>query len=156
MKSTTFDRIVSNLRIDTSRRQILGGFVGVATAALVGRSGLESTSTQAARKRRRSGGSGAGTAKVTICHFTNGRQRASRLRVGGRALRAHLAHGDFRFVDCCVNDDCEVPECFTAQCVAGTCSQTQLPHGAPCTFGGGAVGNCTADAQCLPTGSGGG
>ncbi|MGH2618929.1 MAG: hypothetical protein ACRDJC_27185, partial [Thermomicrobiales bacterium] len=88
---------------------------------------------------------------------TNGGGRVKRMRIARRALRAHLAHGDSAFVDCCVNEDCDVPECFSAQCVAGTCSQTQLPPGTPCTFGGGgAVGNCTASGQCLPTGGGGG
>jgi hypothetical protein len=132
--------------------------MGAVTVALAGATGLEARPTSAAKKRRRRGGQrgGAGARKVAICHFTSERA-VQRIRVGGRALRAHLAHGDVRYVDCCVNEDCEVGACFSAQCVAGTCSTTQLPEGAFCTFGGGgAVGNCTATGQCLPTGSGGG
>jgi hypothetical protein len=154
MESNAFDRIVRNLYTDASRRQLLGGLLA-STAALAGEVRLGTTSAQAARKRRRASG-GAASDLVAVCRITGGRP-PKRIRVRRRALGAHLAHGDTRFVDCCVNDDCEVPECFTAQCVSGTCSQTQLPQGALCTFGGGAaVGNCTADAQCLPTGSGGG
>ncbi len=154
MESNAFDRIVRNLYTDASRRQILGGLLA-STAALAGGIGLETTPTHAAWKPRRPSG-GAARDLVAVCHITSGRP-PKRIRVRKRALRAHLAHGDTRFVDCCVNDDCDVPECFAGQCVSGTCSQTQLPQGALCTFGGGAaVGNCTADAQCLPTGSGGG
>ena len=155
MESNAFDRIVKNLCTDASRRQVLGGLLGTATA-LTGGIGLGGSSTQAARKRRRRPGHGAVGDFVAVCHVA-GRRPPERLRVRGRALRAHLAHGDFRYVDCCVNDDCDVPMCFTGQCVAGTCSQTQLPPGAPCGIGGGqALGQCTADGQCMSVGGNGG
>jgi hypothetical protein len=144
MENSTFDQFMRRMQADGSRRRLLGGLIGAGGGA------------PPAPPPRGSGG-GAGTDKVAICHFTDGREGAERLRVGRRALRAHLAHGDVCFVDCCVNEDCDPGGCFSGQCVAGTCSVTQLPPGTPCSFGGGAAaGNCTAEGECLPTGSGGG
>jgi hypothetical protein len=146
MESNTFDRLVSRMGTDASRRRVLGGLLGVATAALAGGTALEAKPRQRRPSR-----------KVAICHVTS-RGRVERLRVGGRALRAHLAHGDFRFRDCCVNADCEVGACFAAQCVAGTCSVTQLPQGTPCDLEGpvGGIGGCTPAGNCVPAGGGGG
>lgn len=154
MDTTTFDRIARNLASPGSRRQMLGGLLGAATA-LGGGIGLGATSTEAARKRRRRPDHGAADDFVAVCHVTSNRP-PERIRVRGRALRAHLAHGDFRHVDCCDNDDCDVPTCFTGQCVFGTCSQTQLPPDTPCSYGAGALGYCTADAQCMPKATAGG
>jgi hypothetical protein len=152
MESHTFDRIVRNLRAEASRRHMLRGLL--ASTALTGGIAFGAQTAHAAPRRRQRPGGPANTL-VAVCHITS-RRRPRRLRIRKRALRAHLAHGDFRYVDCCVNDDCDIPECFTAQCVSGTCSQTQLPLGAPCSYGAGALGNCTADGQCLPTATGGG
>ncbi len=155
MEIITFDRIVSTVCTGSSRRQVLGGLLGAATA-LAGGIGFGATSTRAAPKRRRRPGHGAVDDFVAVCHVTGGRP-PDRIRVRGRrALRAHLAHGDFRYRDCCVNDDCDVPTCFAAQCVFGTCSQTQLLEDTPCSYGAGALGYCTADAQCLPKATAGG
>ena len=161
MENWTFDQIVGRLGADASRRRILGGLIGTVTAALAGRTTRAAGSHHASRKRRRrtdTGGRGAGTDKVVICHFTSNPRSVERIRVGGRALRAHLAHGDVRFVDCCVNDDCEVGACFSAQCVNGTCGQTQLPAGTPCDLEGpaGGAGGCTPGGQCVPAGGAGG
>jgi hypothetical protein len=154
MESTTFDRIIKNLCTERSRRQVLTGLLGAAPA--LGGIGLGAGTTQAAGKRRRRPGPAAADDFVAVCHITSDRL-PERIRVRRRALRSHLAHGDFRHVDCCVNDDCDVPQCFTGQCVWGTCSQTQLPADTPCYYGGGgALGYCTADAQCLPKAAAGG
>ena len=150
MDNATFDRYVKGLWAGASRRRVLGGMLGAATAALAGGAGPGATPTQAARKQRRRPGHGGADDFVAVCHVT-GREAPERIRVRGRrALRAHLRHGDFRYGDCCANDDCDVPTCFTGQCVSGTCSQTQLPADTPCSYGAGALGYCTADARCLP------
>jgi hypothetical protein len=161
MEGTTFDQFVSRLHAGASRRGILGGMIGAVTAGLAGGAVLEADAKKASRKRRRRSGKGPhGAAKdlVTICHITSESQGIERLRVGRRALRAHLAHGDFRHVDCCVNADCEVGPCFSAQCVSGTCSVTQLPQGTPCDLEGpvGGIGGCTATGMCVPAATAGG
>ena len=153
MEENTFDRFVGRLGRDASRRRMLGGMIGAAALALAGGSGLDTSAKTSSRGRRRPGKGGGATDKVTICHFTAGRQNAERLRVGGRALRQHLAHGDVRFDDCCVNADCEAGACFAAQCVSGTCSVTQLPQGTPCQLDWplGGLGGCTQGGNCVPT-----
>lgn len=155
MEGNTFDRFVGRLGNDAPRRRVLGGLIGTAALALAGGTGRDANAKPSSRSRRRqSGKSGGGaTGKVTICHFTAGRQDAERLGVGGRALRQHLAHGDVRFDDCCVNADCEAGACFAAQCVSGTCSVTQLPQGTPCQLDWplGGLGGCTPGGNCVPT-----
>lgn len=152
MESRAFDQYVSRLHGDASRRRILGGLFGTITAALVGGAAVEAKGN---KKRRRRPGSGHGAADdvVAVCHITDEGQGIERLQVRRRALRAHLAHGDFRHIDCCENADCEVGPCFSAQCVYGTCSVTQLPQGTPCDLEGlvGGIGGCTATGLCVPS-----
>jgi hypothetical protein len=153
MESTTFDQIVSRLQPGASRRGVLRVVIGAATAAVAGGALLETNAKNAAGKRRRRAKHGHGAADdlVAICHITSDGQR-ERLQVRRRALRGHLAHGDFRHVDCCVNADCEVEACFSAQCVSGACSITQLPQGTPCDLEGhvGGIGGCTSSGLCVP------
>jgi hypothetical protein len=156
MAETTFDQIVSYLATDASRRRVLGGVIGAATAALTG-GAVRGATTRTARRRQHPGHGGANDL-VTICHFTAGRPGAARLRVGGRSLRKHLAHGDVRFGDCCVKGDCEVGACFSAQCISGTCHTTQLPQGTPCQLDWplGGIGGCTPAGNCVPAATSGG
>lgn len=146
MESNTFDQIVGRLGRDASRRRVLGGLLGAFTAALASGTGLQAKPKSKHPSR-----------KVAVCHIAS-RGNAEPIRVGGLALRAHLAHGDFRFRDCCINADCEVGACFSAQCVSGTCSVTQLPQGTSCDLEGpvGGIGGCTPDGNCVPAGGGGG
>ena len=152
MEETTFDQIVGRLATDASRRRVLGGLIGAATAALTGGAVLDAKTRTASRRRRRHPRHGGATDLVTICHFTAGGTAAERLLVGGRALRKHLAHGDVRFGDCCVTGECEVGACFSAQCVHGTCEKTQLPQGTPCQLDWplGGIGGCTPAGNCVP------
>ncbi|MFN8590342.1 MAG: hypothetical protein U0031_02690 [Thermomicrobiales bacterium] len=157
MDETTFDLIVSHLASNASRRRVFSGLVGAATVALSGGGLAAKTKTSSSHQRRHPGHGGASD-KVMICHFTAGRTRAERLAVSGRALRKHLAHGDVRFNDCCVNGDCEVGACFRAHCVSGTCNKTQLSQGTPCQLDWplGGIGGCTPGGNCVPTVTSGG
>jgi hypothetical protein len=154
MEHSTFDRIVGRLGAEPSRRRVLGGLLGVAAAALAGGAGLEARTKSASRKRKKHPGHGPGAATdlVAICHVTSDPGRVERLRVKRRALRSHLAHGDFRFRDCCVTADCEAPACFSALCAHGACVQIQLPQGTSCELPWplGGIGGCTAGGQCVP------
>jgi hypothetical protein len=161
MESRTFDRFVSRFNASASRRGVVRGLVGTAASALAGGALLEASAGNAAGKRRRrraKGGHGAVNDFVAICHVTGNGQGIERLQVQRRALRKHLAHGDFQHVDCCVNADCDAGACFSAQCVSGTCSVTQLPQGTACDLPWplGGIGGCTASGLCVPAATAGG
>ena len=160
MENTTFDQFVSRFHTGASRRGILGGMAGAVIAGLTGAAEEADAKKTAHKRRRRPGSDSNGSAKdfVTICHITSGSQGAKQLQVARRALRSHLAHGDFQHVDCCVNADCDAGPCFSAQCVSGKCSVTQLPQGTPCDLEGlvGGNGGCTATGMCVPAATAGG
>ena len=161
MESNTFDQLISRLYTGASRRRMLGGVMGAVTAALAGGAVPEASAKSSSKRRRKSTGhpgGGAATDLVAVCHVTNSGEGVKPIRVRRRALRAHLAHGDFRYRDCCVNGDCDVPECFAAQCVHGACIQTQLPAGTSCSLAGpaGGIGGCTPAGNCVPAAGGGG
>jgi hypothetical protein len=158
MEANTFDQIVGGLARHASRRRMVGGVIGAATAALTGGVGLGAKTKPSTGRRRRRPSPGGATDLVTICHVTTGSGDATRLRVGGRALRKHLAHGDVRYQDCCVNGDCKVGACYSAKCIHGACVKTQLPQGTPCQLDWplGGLGGCTQGGHCVPTVTSGG
>jgi hypothetical protein len=158
MEANTFDQIVGRFATGSSRRRMLGGVIGAATAALTGGTVLDAKTKTASSSRHSHPGQGGATDIVTICHFTAGRTDADRLRVGSRALRKHLAHGDVRYRDCCVNGDCKVGACYSAQCIHGACVKTQLPQGTPCQLDWplGGLGGCTRGGHCVPAATSGG
>ena len=158
MNGNTFDRMARHLGTDASRRQMLGGLIGAAAAMLTGGAALEAKPNNKGRRRNNgNNGQGAGTEKVQICHFTNGRKRVKVITVARPAVKAHLAHGDTLFVDCCFDRQCDDRECFTTiGCVAGECTY-EVDEGASCDDFAPAAGVCNAEGECEelpPTGGG--
>ena len=95
MDGKTFDRIMKRLRTDGSRREMLVGILGAATAAVTG-AALGHTTAEAkpgkgkGRGRGNGGhgkGKGKGNTKVTLCH-KSGERHLPPITVGGQRLKA--------------------------------------------------------------------
>lgn len=149
MESNMFDNIIDRLQADASRRRLLAGLLGTATAVLAGAAGSDARK-QTSKRRRRSNGGGARTAKVQICRRNRRGAGFSLIAVGQSAVPAHRRRGAII---------CPVPpECFVITgCSNGSGVCAIEPHeGAPCNDFYPAAGVCNAVGQCteLPIASG--
>lgn len=150
MERTTLDQLIARLQADASRRRLLTGLLGTAAATLAGAAGAAARK-QKSKGRRPNNGSGAGTAKVQICHRNRRRTGFSLIAVAKSAVPAHRRRGDII---------CPVPpECFVITgCNAngGSVCAIEPDEGAPCNDFYPAAGVCNAEGQCteLPITSG--
>ncbi len=110
MDGTRFDTIAQRLATGASRRQLVGGLLGGAAAALTGAAILEAApggNGKGKGKGKNNGnkgkGKGKGKTKVYLCHKPNANGEGTVLQVSGSAkggqnkkgkLRGHERHGD--------------------------------------------------------------
>jgi hypothetical protein len=132
MDGQTFDKLVKNLSIATSRRGMLKGSLAALAA-------LGTRSASAANK-------------VTICHFTGSATNPYNIiTISTNALNQHVAnHGDFIYTDCCLDSECGAltDQCNVGACNAGTC--VAVPQtGVACDDGD----LCTTADTCDATGA---
>lgn len=149
MESTTFDQIIDRLQADASRRRLLAGLLGTATAMLTG-AAVTDARKQTSKRRRRTNGGG-GTEKVQICHRNRRRTGFSLIAVAKSTVPAHRRRGDII---------CPVPpQCFVITGCSGNGGSVcaiEPDEGAPCNDFYPAAGVCNAEGQCteLPITSG--
>jgi hypothetical protein len=166
MDGKEFDRMARGLTSQSPRRQIVGGLVGVALAAITG----STASAVKRRKRRDRGGDGSdGSAEATgeitlppgtlaggvwdetieICHFDPEKGEYRVMPVPTVNIPDYLNAGDTLFIDCCIDADCTGMACFTSSgCIEGACAYDAVP-GASCDLGDGTFGVCDADGVCV-------
>ncbi len=150
MESTSFDHIIARLQADASRRRLLAGLLGTATAMLTG-AAVTDARKQKSKGRRPNNGGGAVTAKVHICHRNRRGAGFSLIAVARSAVPAHRRRGDII---------CPVPpECFVITGCSGhgnSVCAIEPDEGAPCNDFYPAAGVCNAEGQCteLPITSG--
>ena len=150
MESTSFDQIIARLHADASRRRLLAGLLGTATAMLTG-AAVTDARKQKNKGRRPNNGCGAVTAKVQVCHRNRRRTGFSLIAVAKSAVPAHRHRGDII---------CPVPpECFAITGCSGNGNSVcaiEPDEGAPCNDFYPAAGVCNAEGQCteLPITSG--
>ncbi|MBW3633222.1 MAG: hypothetical protein KY456_09355 [Chloroflexi bacterium] len=100
-----FAGLTRTLAATGSRRRALAALAGGLFAALGGRR------------------TGAANEPVRICHkTTSGTNSIVLIEVNDNAVPDHLAHGDFRYTDCCLDGDCDVGQA----CGTGSCQETCL------------------------------
>jgi hypothetical protein len=105
MDGRGFDDFVRRLATQRSRRSVLRGLVGGSVAVIATKAG------------------GALAAdKVTICHFPpENPANVQVISVGSAALPEHQAHGDFEYIECCVDSECSW--LTDGICSEGVCEQ---------------------------------
>ena len=149
MESNTFDHIIARLQADASRRRLLAGLLGTATAMLTGAAVTDARRQDSKRRRRTNGGGG--TEKVQICRRNRRGAGFSLIAVAKTAVPAHRRRGDII---------CPVPpECFVITGCGGNGGSVcaiEPDEGAPCNDFYPAAGICNAEGQCteLPITSG--
>lgn len=138
MDGNEFDGFTRKLAQGASRRTIVRALIAGGGALLGGRT-LEDRGALAA-------------SKVTICHFPPGNpENVQVISVGSAALAAHQAHGDFAYVDCCVDSECSwlTDQCNVGVCNWGTCGATPANEGYACITEDGGDGVCS-EGLCEP------
>ena len=116
MDGQRFDAMARAMANGMDRRGLLRGAAGGAAAVL----GLRAAGTRAKQ------------AKQAFCHRTgNPAKPYVVITVAKPAWKAHLAHGDHPFVDCCADADCAADEaCQDGAC--GCAGGSGGPLGSPC------------------------
>jgi hypothetical protein len=156
MDSDQFDKLIKRLTTrKISRASALRGIVGgalagiagatLATGSEAGKKGKKSKKRKVRKNQLRAQGGGAG--KVTICHFTHSEDNPYNIiSVSANSLEAHQRHGDFEYVDCCLDSECDDENlCTVDACDQGTCTYTPVECDVACLGCDSATGECTVD-----------
>jgi hypothetical protein len=126
MDTNRFDGMTRTLAATGSRRRILAALAGGLVSTLGGRWARASDD------------------KVRICHRTTSDTKPFvEIEVSGTAVADHLAHGDFRRNDCCVDDDCGNGQ----RCVDGSCRDTCVEAAEVCKTDDDCCGSLCCDTH---------
>lgn len=93
MDGVRFDSVTRGLTKNTSRRQVFGGLLGGAAAALTGAGVLEAAKGGNGKGKAKGKGKGKNKPKVSFCHRT-GNGSYHLITVGGSKQKGHRKHGD--------------------------------------------------------------
>jgi hypothetical protein len=134
----SFDHLRRSLTIRPTRRRLLSvltGITGVCFGEAAAKPGDPKNRVRASRKGE----------KVAICHRA-GDGTYHRIEVAERAVQTHLdKHGDFRFINCCADDECKDGE----TCDRGECAPVCAPEDTSCAvFCPGPNDDLCASQQC--------
>jgi hypothetical protein len=142
MDGNRFDSMAMMLANGTNRRKVLRGIA----AGLAGAVGLRVL------------GAEAGQEKQAFCHATgNPASPWVVISIAKPAWKAHLAHGDHPYLDCCADDDCGAREhCTDGTCVEDTCTVNGAMECAEtgfvtCDHGTWVYRDCAPGTVCRPS-----
>lgn len=135
MDAKAFETITKAMGIQMTRRGTMARLVAGIAAGVTGVA-ITSDALEAKRKKRGKGKvrSQAQAGKVAICHFASSESNSYEIiTVSSNAFDAHKKHGDFEYVDCCKDSECQSGTCDKGTCVAtNTCPVVNAPSGEAC------------------------